>query len=354
MAITEVKAFLQALKDDKILTSYESKGLTPDGQVEEEDGTITYTYVGQIAAPDASSYRLDNNRFNVVVTASTAADTDTVDKNTPPEEGTCELRVLEKQAPVITLDKQITTTNDKNIIVEFTFQDLPSGTFVNNTSNIPIASGVGEVKATFSKNGVEYNFIEEELIYTDGVITGAKYHSIEAVEVPGDVEETTITRIGFTDGTYVVQLTITDNDGNSTTSEDIEFIVDTIGPTLEVSEPVPGVVITNNITVKGKTEPGVTVNIFVDGVQQDSNNVEIDDEGNFNFSFYLADNTEPYIITVKATDSAGNTSSLDVKITVDTTTPVITSVTFEPDEAEAGKEFKLIVKVRLKKAEVVE
>lgn len=52
-----------------------------------------------------------------------------------------------------------------------------------------------------------------------------------------------------------------------------------------------------------------------------------------------------YGVTVKATDEAGNTTTITRTVTLDTTAPVIKSVTLTPNPVDAGKTFIISVEV---------
>ncbi|WP_049995729.1 hypothetical protein [Anaerostipes hadrus] len=52
-----------------------------------------------------------------------------------------------------------------------------------------------------------------------------------------------------------------------------------------------------------------------------------------------------YGVTVKATDEAGKTTTITRTVTLDTTAPVIKSVTLTPNPVDAGKTFIISVEV---------
>lgn len=92
------------------------------------------------------------------------------------------------------------------------------------------------------------------------------------------------------------------------------FSIDTVAPSLTITEPV--VSITNDpvVSVAGTTDPGVTVTV-------DGNPVFVDPMGTFRVDLTLADGI--HSIPIISTDAAGNSASTTVDIIVDTVDPTI-------------------------------
>ncbi|BAL81638.1 stalk domain-containing protein [Caldisericum exile] len=107
-----------------------------------------------------------------------------------------------------------------------------------------------------------------------------------------------------------------DREGHRESVQSMQIKVDTIPPTLVVVEPKDNSVVPNRtVKIKGIVDAGSTVTI--NGVP-----VIVDGSGNFDGNFEMKSNTENIFIV--ATDLAGNTSEVEVKVTLDTEPPPLT------------------------------
>ncbi len=114
--------------------------------------------------------------------------------------------------------------------------------------------------------------------------------------------------VTLNDGTQTIEIRATDAAGNTATT-DLTGTLDREAPTLSVTS-IPGISHTSRITVSGNAEPGSRV--YVNGKQVITTN------GAFDTTVLISNGAN--VITVEATDAAGNT----VQQTF--------SVTYEPDE----------------------
>ena len=98
-------------------------------------------------------------------------------------------------------------------------------------------------------------------------------------------------------------------------------------------------------TVKGKTNDAtsspVTVTVKLNSGAAEA--VTVGNDGSFSKALTLAGGTNT--ITVVATDGAGKTTTITRTVTLDTTAPVIKSVTLTPNPVDAGKTFIISVEV---------
>ncbi|MGC9060015.1 MAG: S8 family serine peptidase, partial [Thermoplasmata archaeon] len=116
------------------------------------------------------------------------------------------------------------------------------------------------------------------------------------------------------DGEHFLHIDMFDKAGNYASFETI-FTVDTIGPSLKVTNPENGIVIpTNIVNVTGTTDPGATV--LVNGVP-----ATVLADGKFFCEITL--NEGANTILVSANDSAGNTNNIELNVIVDTIVPVL-------------------------------
>lgn len=145
---------------------------------------------------------------------------------------------------------------------------------------------------------------------------------------------------------HTIKIDASDNDGNAATQKSVTFKVDTVPPTLSVTSPADGLV-TNQaaLTVKGTTNDATSSPVKVtiklnSGVAE---SVTVGSDGNFSKALTLVAGTNT--ITVVATDSAGKTTTVTRTVKLDTSAPVIKSVTLNPNPVDAGKTFIISVEV---------
>ncbi|PKM87444.1 hypothetical protein CVU83_03035, partial [Candidatus Falkowbacteria bacterium HGW-Falkowbacteria-2] len=198
-----------------------------------------------------------------------------------------------------------TSTSD----VSFTWDTTgPSITITNsNLGAIRVATASG-ASAT-DANGI--NSYAWTKVSGPGTITFAASADIANPTLAADSE-----------GAYVARLTVTDNVGNSSTS-DVSFIWDTTAP---------------NITITNSNLGAIRVATASGASATDANGIasyawtKISGPGTITFSSSatianptLAANSDgAYVARLTVTDNAGNTSTSDVSFTWDTTGPVIT------------------------------
>lgn len=143
------------------------------------------------------------------------------------------------------------------------------------------------------------------------------------------------------DGSHTISVKASDNDGNAAAAKTATFTVDTVSPTLQITAPSNGL-ITNKktVTVSGKTDDvsSKPVTVTVNGAT-----VTVGTDGTFTKDVTLAEGANT--ITIVAKDKAGKTTTVTRKVTVDTSAPVIKSVTLTPNPVDCGKTFIIAVEI---------
>lgn len=281
--------------------------------------TSTGKYEATITAPAKSSYTQSGHYYNVEVQATDDAGNVTTKNASDATLGSSlQLRVKEKVAPTIA----ITYPTASALI----------------TSNRPVIKW----KVTDDDSGVNPSTIGIT-IDSGTKITG---DAITKTAVSGGYECSYTPTSALADGSHTIKVDASDYDGNSATTKSVTFKIDTVPPTLNISSPVDGLVTnTASLTVKGVTNDvtssPVTVTIKLNNGTAESINVETD--GTFSKILTLANGTNT--ITITATDSAGKSTTVTRTVKLDTTAPVIKSVTMTPNPVDSGKTFVISVEV---------
>lgn len=284
----------------------------------------TGKYEATLTAPNASSFPLTDGYYPVTVTATDEAGnvTTATDKHATLG-GSLKLYVKEKVKPVIT----ILSPSDGAAIVtsnpEIKFKVLDN---VNQTD------GFSGVKASSIALTVGGNVVENS--------------KITKTAVEGGYECTYTPEAALPDGNCTVTVNASDNDGNAAEAVSCTFKIDTVAPTLNVTNPADGLVTNQTeLTVSGVTSDAtsspVTVAIAVGGVDQGA--VTVGSDGTFNKVITLANGTNEVVIT--ATDASGKVSSITRTVTLKTTAPVIKSVNIIPNPVDGGKTYVISVDV---------
>ena len=153
--------------------------------------------------------------------------------------------------------------------------------------------------------------------------------------------KSTCTSPTLKDGSHTISVKASDNDGNAAAAKTATFTVDTVPPTLQITAPSNNL-ITNKktVTVSGKTDDvsSKPVTVTVNGAT-----VTVGTDGTFTKDVTLAEGANT--ITIVAKDKAGKTTTVTRKVTVDTSAPVIKSVTLTPNPVDCGKTFIIAVEI---------
>lgn len=130
------------------------------------------------------------------------------------------------------------------------------------------------------------------------------------------------------DGPYSVDVTATDDAGNTTTVGPNAFTVDTQTPTLSIDEPLDMAVLsTTDAVVSGQSDANqevVVVIVDAQGNEVARETVTTDAQGGWSVMVPNLTNGESYKATATATDAAQNESIVDTNFSIDTEDPVVT------------------------------
>lgn len=227
----------------------------------------------------------------------------------------CRLKVIEKVLPVATITSPTEGAYIKDSTPTISLQATDSGSGINPTTGSLVIDSGTPIPITLTGSGTTY--------------TGT-YTPTEALG----------------NGSHTITFTATDYDGNVSSTASVTFTVDTLPPTLEVTSPTEGYV-TNQTTINvvgiaedTHSEP-VTVTISVNSADQGE--VTLDGEGNFTKAVTLQSGAN--IITIVATDSSGQSTTVTRNVTLSTTAPVIEEIIITPNPVDGGQTYTIQVKV---------
>lgn len=280
----------------------------------------TGKYEATITAPSTSSYNEnDGHYYPVTIKATDDADNVTTKNDTDATLGSSlKLRVKEKVAPVITI------------------------TYPTASALITNSKPVIKWKVTDDDSGVDPDTIGIT-IDSAGKVTGS---AITKSPVSGGYECSYTPTEALGDGQHTIKVDASDNDGNAATQKTVTFKVDTIPPTLSVTAPADDSVTNNSsCTVSGTTNDTtsspVTVTVKLNNGAAEE--VEVAENGSFTKQLTLAAGANT--ITVVATDAAGKSTTVTRTVTLDTSAPVIHSVSITPNPVDAGQTYVISVEV---------
>lgn len=288
--------------------------------------TLTYNstskaYEATVTAPGTTSFNLSGGYYPVAVEATnTAGTTARVDATSTTIGTSLRLVVKETVAPVITITSPTSgarVVNNKQPVV-FTITDAAGGSGVNLSSVVVKQDGTTVAASTIKSTAITNGYT---VTYTPAA--------------------------ALTDGSHTIAVNVQDNDGNAATQKSTTFTVDTVPPVLNVASPAEGF-ITNSTSVvasgttNDSTSSPVTLTQALDGGTAQA--VTVAANGSFTQTWSGLTHGEHYIDFV-AKDSAGKTSTVRRNFTVDTSSPVISSVTITPNPADTGETMVLRVVV---------
>lgn len=280
-------------------------------------------YEKTITAPNKTSYHVNEGHYYPVEISAenTAGTITTVNDLTPSIGSSLRLRVLEKIKPTITITSPGSgayVSNSRQPIV-FQLRDEPNGSGVDlSTLALKIDNGT-----TINHN-------------SSGMVCNPVSNGYDCTYTPPSA---------LSDGPHTVAINIKDNDGNAATQVSRTYTVDTVPPTLNVTNPSDGFITnTANIVVQGSTNDAtstpVTVKIKLNGTDQGSVTVS---NGNFSKSITLKEGQNTIVVT--STDASGLSTSVTITGTLDTSAPQIQNVTITPNPVDAGNTMVISVEV---------
>ncbi len=291
---------------------------TAKATINGQDYTLTLNastgnYEATITAPSKSSYTLAGHYYPVTIKVTdTAGNTTTKDATDATLGASLRLVVKEKVAPVSV----------------FTYPTAGSAIITNKPTF--------KWKVTDNDSGVNSDTIGITIDSGSKITSG-----ITKTAITGGYECSYTPTTALSDGSHTVKVDATDFDGNASTQVSVQFKIDTVPPTLTLSNPADGLVTNNkSLTVSGTTNDATSspVTVKVNGTA-----VTVGSNGTFSTTITLVEGSNT--ITVVATDSAGKSSTVTRKVTLDTKAPTISAVTLTPNPVDGGKTFIISVKV---------
>ncbi len=140
------------------------------------------------------------------------------------------------------------------------------------------------------------------------------------------------------DGEHTLYFYAKDHQGNQEKTHSKKFLVDTKPPVITIISPENNAVLnTKQCKIIGKTEPKATLEI-------NGQNVPISPDGEFTFTTEISGET---VFTIVAEDEAGNKTTVNLKVSLDTTPPKLT--VFSPIAFEVFHTPTVIVKGKTEK-----
>lgn len=275
-------------------------------------------YEKTITAPQKSSYNLSGNYYPMTAKATdTAGNSTTVNDKDSKLGSSLQLKVKETTVPVSTITSPTEGQRLVNSKPTVTWKVTDNDSGVNpDTIGITIDGG-NKVTSGITKTSISDGYNCSYVIPT-----------------------------ALNDGSHVIKVDATDFDGNKAVQRTVNFVVDTVPPTLSVTSPVNNLVTNQSqITVSGTTNDvtsnpcKVTVKLN-DGQPQ---NATVQSNGSFSLAVTLKEGVNTIIVT--STDLAGKSSSVTRTVTLDSKAPVIQSVTFSKNPVLVGETFTISVKV---------
>lgn len=276
----------------------------------------TGKYEGTIAAPAATSYNLSGRYYPVTVEAANDAGTVTAKDDSDVALGSSlRLTVKETVKPVITL---ISPTNgsyiqNSNTPVIFTVFDEANGSGVKESS---ITMKVDGVPAVLAKSSVTNGY---QCTYT-----------------PED---------SMSDGSHTIVIDAQDNDGNAALQISASYIIDTVPPTLTLSEPTFAITNQPSCVFSGTTNDNLSTPVSVEFMLngEEAGGAAVDTSGNFSKTLTLTEGEN--VVKVVSTDKAGRSTTVTKNVKLDTSIPQITNVSFEPNPVSTSQPVKITLEV---------
>jgi uncharacterized protein YbcV (DUF1398 family) len=288
-----------------------------------EYNSSTGKYEKTITAPNTTSYNVNAGHYYPVTVeaTNTAGTVTTVNDNDGTVGNSLKLVVKEKVKPTINITSPgagAFVINNKQPIV-FQLRDEAGGSGINIDSLVLKIDG--------------------------GTSIGKSSSGMVCTPVTNGYDCTYTPPSALSDDSHTVTINVSDYDGNAATQASRSYTVDTVPPVLNVTSPANGL-ITNTaaLVVAGNTNDvtssGVTITIKLNGVDQGSVPVT---SGNFSKSITLANGSNTIVVT--ATDTAGKVTETTLTVTLDTSAPVINSVSIVPNPVDAGNTMIISVEV---------
>lgn len=283
-------------------------------QVQATYDSETELWTAVATAPAVSSWEQPDHKFQIEIYAEDlAGNIATMDSSDPTYGDQLALRVLEKTPPTATVNYPTTGSVIGSNSLDIRLFMADQG-----------GSGINMSEVYFMFNGTDR---AADLSWTH---SDAGYSAVFSVA-------------GLNDGTNHIEFGATDNDGNDSVLSSVDFVISTKAPSLNITSPGEGV-ITNadSITVSGTTFAGMSP-VFIQSLTVNGEPIQISADGSFTYEYPLTEGEN--VITILATDSAGNSTQIIRNVTFDSRAPIITDVTTDPIVVESSGMVKVTFKV---------
>lgn len=273
-----------------------------------EYNSSTGNYEKTITAPEKSSYNVNSGHYYpITIKATDDADNVTTVTDSDATFGeNLQLQVTETTPPVITVtsptEQQIISQNSTRI--QWTVSDNDSGV---NSDTISLTINGETITSGITKTQVS------------GVYSC--YYDVS--DLP--------------DGNNTVLFNASDNDGNSAVQRSLNFVVDTLPPTLSITSPENNLITSNSSVALAGTTDDATSGVLKCVVNINGGSdieVSVGTNGQFSKTLTLSEGTNTIVVTV--TDNAGKSSSVTRVVTVDAGAPIINEVTISPNPVTVG------------------
>lgn len=285
------------------------RGQKVDATYSEETGLWT----AEFTAPSESSWNQPGHVYLAEIHAEDLAGNVTVMDSTDETYGDqLKFRVLEKTAPTVVITS-------------------PSQDAVIGVNDVSVSARVVDA------GGSEINKSSITLKVNSEVVTPSLDDTTET-----GVVLVTYSASNLSDGVNSIELSATDNDGNSTTAT-ASFVVSTSAPLLSVETPTEGLITNAHIVPVTGTVSTSSEYVTIAEVTVNGNQATIDSSGNFTYDLELTDGAN--IITVIAKDSLGKTTSITRNVTLDREAPVITDVQAVSTTVDASGMIRITFRV---------
>lgn len=283
--------------------------------------SATGKYEATIASPSITSFNRPGGYYPVTIEATDLAGNKTTKTDSDPTLGEAlRLKVKEISKPVITIISPSTGSYLTNGRVEIKVQ-------LRDETN---GSGIAISTFKLVMNGTTYTNTSSGMVVS--VVSGGY--------------DITFTKT-LADNVYDASVSVSDNDGNAAVTKHLSFTVDTVPPTLTITNPVDATLYTNKspITISGKTTDTTSGNVRVTITNGDDlyKGILLDHEGNFSESVTLKEGTNT--IVIRATDAAGKYSEVTRTVILDTVAPTVSAVTITPNPVNTGASYKISIDV---------
>lgn len=284
--------------------------------------STTKKYEATITAPSNTSYHETNNKYGVTIKATDQAGNTTIkDRSDSTLGSSLQLRVLEKEKPVITL--------------------------TSPSSGARVISATPSIKFQLrdESGGSGINISKLALKIDAGTVIGNTATGMTCTSVANGYDCVYVPQTALAEGTHTITISAEDNDGNVSDLLSSGFTVDTMPPALNINNPSEGLItnkssLTVNGTTNDETSSPVIIKIKLNGADQGDVTVS---SGSFSKAITLTEGSNA--IEVTATDTAGLKTTITRNVTLDTKAPTISAVTITPNPVDCGKTYTITVTV---------